>query len=137
MHGERMKYPKLIYSNFSSTVTDFNSVIRSLWIGLAGFVLIVIGSYDSNSGFGDRISLETFITYITIATLFSLNYLLQNHKNLKIAFSLIVLVSLLFDIWLSIFTYEKYGYHFVTAVSLVAYSFVLLAIALVQKSKSG
>jgi len=128
-----MKHSRLIYSDFSNTVTNFNSTIRSLWIGIAGFFLVIIASSDSGSGFSGQVSIEGFIIFISIAIYFSLNYLLQNSKNFKLLFGLLVMIGLFFDIALSFYTYQRYGYHFVSALYLSLYSLVLLLIILGQK----
>lgn len=129
-----MKYPRLIYSNFSSTITNFNYMYRSVWICCAGLALIIINSSEADTGFSGTVSIEGYIILTTVAVYFVLNMFFQDSKTLSMLFSAIVFLDLLFNSGLAVMAYNDINYLFLSTISLATYSLVTFAIIRFQRT---
>ena len=127
-----MKFSRTIYSDFTIALTDTNYIIRNLWIGIAGFILIITNAYDSDNGFSGEMSLENYVIYFSIATYFILSSFSQDYNFFKKLFLFVVLGNFLFSCGMVINAYNNINYLLLTSVCLAIYSAVTLTIIMFQ-----
>ncbi len=128
-----MRNLRLIYSDFSSKLSDYHYLLRSLWVGLFGAVLIIFNAYESGSGFSQPLSFEGYVIYATITLFFFFNYLsLRNRKMQKILLYLSIM-SLIYNCRLALVAFKNYEHDFISALLLIFYSAIMLIILLMQK----
>ncbi|WP_444996992.1 hypothetical protein [Aliikangiella sp. IMCC44359] len=128
-----MRNYRLIYSDFSSKLSDYHYLLRSLWIGLFGAVLIIFNAYESGSGFSQPLSFEGYIIYGTITLFFFFNYLSLRSSKMQKILACLSIVSLIYNCRLAFIAFRDYEHDFISALLLIVYSAVMLIILLPQK----
>lgn len=127
-----MKNYRLIYSKFTSKIVDQQYMVRSSWIGMFGFFLIIFNAFEAESGFAGQLSLEGYVIFITLAIFFYLNYLSQSFNAMKFVLALVSIFSAIIN---CIFAYKVFGnihYQLASILLLIIYSLGVFIIISMQ-----
>lgn|GEM_PF-3342050 len=127
-----MKIYRLVYSDFSSRLINFNYIIRSLWIGFIGLTLVFVIANESHSGFAGEFSIEGIIIYLTVGSFFFLNYLSQSFALAKKLLMFASLTSAIFHGFWGIVSIGNQRFYAVSIGILIIYSLVTASIILFQ-----
>ena len=125
----------MVYSKFSSAVTDFENFARSLWVGFFGLVMIFIYKHESEVGFSDALTPTIVLILITVSVYFALNYLSGGHEGIAKFFTFIVCVDIVYKTYLLFISFDNYQYFSASVGAMVFYAIVTLISLLRRKKK--
>ncbi|WP_196137626.1 hypothetical protein [Aliikangiella sp. G2MR2-5] len=81
-----MRGNRLIYTDFSSRLVEYNYTIRAIVIAIGGVSLAIFNAFLTDTGFSDNPSLEMLIIYISSTLYFFLNYLTREYPVFRFVF---------------------------------------------------
>ena len=94
-------------------------------------------AFESNSGFSGEMSFEGYLIFLTVGIYFALNLFSEGSKTIVNIFTIITGLDLISKLIFAIFAHNNINYLFVSAVSSVVYSMVMLIILLIQTASKN
>lgn len=128
-----MKQTRLIYSNLGLFLNSYSHIIRSLWIGVFGFITLVVCSRELYLAVYQPLTLNMYIAYGLVGALFYLNSLSSTYRSALTCLMITGALGFLISLYLYHLTTIEAQLYIKSSIMLMIYSSMTSSICLYQR----
>lgn len=128
-----MKQSRLMYSNLGLFFNSYSHIIRSLWIGLFGFVTVMICLNELYLAVYEPFSTNAYVAFCLVGLLFYLNSLSFTYNSALILIAIISGIGFVVSLFLLQQTLSNIQLYTKSSVALMLYCATTCLISVIHK----